>query len=67
MFSCTAYVFLKWIRDFVFCLFSEIMGRTKKTSYTENEKKGLSQARNLGTDRLLGKIKEHADITDHKV
>ena len=43
------------------------MGRTKKTSYTENEKKGLSQARNLGTDRLLGKIKEHADITDHKV
>ena len=67
MFSCTNYVFLKWIRDFVFCLFSEIMGRTKKTSYTENEKKGLSQARNLGTDRLLGKIKEHADITDHKV
>jgi len=43
------------------------MGRTKKTSYTESEKKGLSQARNLGTDRLLGKIKEHADVTDHKV
>jgi hypothetical protein len=43
------------------------MGKPKKTNYTETEKKGLSQARNLGTDRELRKIKEHANVTGHKV
>ena len=41
------------------------MGKTKKTEYAEHEKKGISQARNLGTDRLLGKIVQHAFVTGH--
>ena len=43
------------------------MARIKKLQYGEHEKKGLSQARNKGTDRLMKKIKEHASVTGHKV
>ena len=43
------------------------MARTKKLRYEEHEKKGLSQARNLSTDRMIIKIKEHASVTGHKV
>ena len=46
---------------------SDIMGHRKKIIYNNNEKKGLSQARNLGTDRVLGKVQQHANITGHKV
>ena len=47
--------------------FSDNMARTKKLQYEEHEKKGLSQARNLATDRMIRKIKEHASVTGHKV
>ena len=43
------------------------MGRAKKLSYGEDEKKGLSQARNNRTDRVIKKIKEHGGVTGHKV
>ena len=43
------------------------MGKTKKREYAEHEKKGISQARNLGTDRVLKKIIEHTSVTGHQV
>ena len=43
------------------------MRNVKKLKYDENEKNGLSQARNLGTDRLMEKIKQHSSVTGHKV
>ena len=43
------------------------MARSKKLFYGEHEKKGLSQARNLGTDRVIKKVREHGLITGHKV
>ena len=43
------------------------MARSKKLFYGEHEKKCLSQARNLGTDRVIKKVREHGLITGHKV
>ena len=43
------------------------MAKGRKREYTVVEGKGLSQARNLATDRILGKIREHGGITGHKV
>ena len=42
------------------------MGRSKKLFYDETEKKGLSQARNSATDRMIKKIKVHGMVTGHK-
>ena len=43
------------------------MGKPKKTEYGDDEKKGFSQARNLGVKRVFKKVKEQGGITGHKV
>ena len=63
---CSILVILACIYSIRFIQISE-MGKVKKETYTEDEKKGLSQARNLGTDRVMKKIKQLGSITGHKV
>ena len=63
---CSILVILACIYSIRFIQISE-MGKVKKETYTEVEKKGLSQARNLGTDRVMKKIKQLGSITGHKV